>query len=1221
MPGNVRLARWMLVPVDLRGGGVTQLELLGGEGNMDEFSEEQLEAIELREGSLFLQAGAGSGKTRVLAERFVRAVRDDGVAVDAILAITFTEKAAAELKERIRGRFVGLGERDRAREAESAWIGTIHGFCSRVLRTHSLAAGLDPEYQVLDEIGAERLAVDAFDRGLEEFLERGTRERVDLAAAYGADKLARMVRTVHSRLRSRGEREPRLPPIEPPRLGQERVRLESALAAARSELAGVDGGSRIEEAFERMDRCGEALGALAEDQFGDPDVFANLEVKKGAGALKTPVFDALREAHAAWLGACRAHKEHQDYGLLSELVELHDLRYTELKESSSALDFEDLELRARDLLRSDTALCEQYRQRFAHVMVDEYQDTNELQNSILDLIARDNLFTVGDEQQSIYLFRNADVSVFRRRREEAEKRGRLRRLTQNFRTRREVLDVLNPAFTRVFDGHFQPLRAQEPEGPPPASPSVDLLVVDWVKKRWTDLAEARGTGEGNGSGDAAGADELFGFSLRRTAIWRAAEARLLAKRVDQLTRGGPFEYGDAAVLLRAATDMSVYERALAERGLPTYAIGGRGYWGQQQTADLRAYLAALANPLDEMALYNLLATPLAGLSLDALVLVRVHAKALGRSAWWALEQAFAPDGSEGLAEALPDADRERLGAFVGRLAAERRVAGRLSLETLIDRAVSDSGYDRAALAMPSGDRRMANVRKLMRLAREYEAENGRDLRGFIDLLDEQDLMQAREGEAPLEAEGQTAIRLMTIHAAKGLEFPLVCVADLGREGRGDDAGLQVTEDGRAGLRIASMAGGAQDSEELEHIRKELNEEHDAEERRIFYVAMTRSQQHLVVSGALDLEKWPEPKPLGYPMAWAARAIVPEFEKAAPSAAEGVAGGVRWLACSPATLDQLLGPGDRRPSAPEAGEAAEPVSRPGFPELPARAALPVGRLSYSALESYARCGYRFYLERVLSLRDWGVPAPAASSAPTATPAPAGEPEELTAAEGLPLLLRGSIVHELLERIDFARPELPDPERVAARIEAEGLAPLDPDIADVRDLVERFIDSSLRERLAAARIARRELPFAFTLDVAGEELLVNGVLDVHAAEERGALIVDYKSDRLEGRDPELVVEEQYATQRVVYALAGLRAGAPRTEVAYCFLDRPDEPVTATFEPEDVPALEGRLLELAGDLLAGRFEPTDAPHRGLCQFCPGQPALCSWEPERTLAAQPPV
>src|SRR5207248_3958897 len=145
--------------------------------------------------------------------------------------------------------------------------------------------------------------------------------------------------------------------------------------------------------------------------------------------------------------------------------------------------------------------------------------------------------------------------------------------------------------------------------------------------------------------------------------------------------------------------------------------------------------------------------------------------------------------------------------FVRRFSAERRGAPRMSLETLVDRAVTASGYDRAVLAMPDGARRMANVRKLMRLAREWEVEAGRDLRGFIDFVDEQELLEAREGEAPLEGEGLDAVRLMTIHAAKGLEFPVVCVADMGRKGRGDDGALQVSEDGRVGLSIASMGGG------------------------------------------------------------------------------------------------------------------------------------------------------------------------------------------------------------------------------------------------------------------------------------------------------------------------------------------------------------------------------------------------------------------------------
>src|SRR4051794_20905324 len=204
MPRHVRLERRLLLSVDLQGGGVTSSVEL-------RLTPEQGAAIERRSGPLFLHAGAGSGKTRVLVERFVRAVVEDGVRVDQVLAITFTEKAAAELKGRLRERFLALGERELAREAESAWVSTIHGFCSRLLRSYALVAGIDPEYRVLDEAAAARLSVDAFDRALEEFVLRARSDaagRLDLVASYTPDKLQRMVTTVYGRLRSRGERVP-----------------------------------------------------------------------------------------------------------------------------------------------------------------------------------------------------------------------------------------------------------------------------------------------------------------------------------------------------------------------------------------------------------------------------------------------------------------------------------------------------------------------------------------------------------------------------------------------------------------------------------------------------------------------------------------------------------------------------------------------------------------------------------------------------------------------------------------------------------------------------------------------------------------------------------------------------------------------------------------------------------------------------------------------------
>jgi ATP-dependent helicase/nuclease subunit A len=318
--------------------------------------------------------------------------------------------------------------------------------------------------------------------------------------------------------------------------------------------------------------------------------------------------------------------------------------------------------------------------------------------------------------------------------------------------------------------------------------------------------------------------------------------------------------------------------------------------------------------------------------------------------------------------------------------------------------------------------------------------------------------------------------------------------------------------------------------------------------------------------------------------------------------------VRWTRCTPATVDELLPETDRAPA--HAADPSDPdPTHPGFeqPQLelgasPAPRALPVSRLSYSSLEAYRRCGYRFYLERALRLPPAEPPAPLEASEET----------------DLPALLRGSLVHELLERLDFRRPRVPTDAELAALIESRGRPPLPEQVADLRTMVEAVAGSSLRERLARARRLRTELPFAFTLappGAGGRSLLVGGVVDVHATEEGGTLVVDWKSDPLDGRDPAELVEEAYLTQRLIYALAALRSGADRVEVAHCFLERPDAPALAAYEAADAGRLDGELLALAGGLVQGDFRPAADPHHGLCADCPGRAALCSWGPEHTL------
>jgi ATP-dependent helicase/nuclease subunit A len=472
------------------------------------------------------------------------------------------------------------------------------------------------------------------------------------------------------------------------------------------------------------------------------------------------------------------------------------------------------------------------------------------------------------------------------------------------------------------------------------------------------------------------------------------------------------------------------------------------------------------------------------------------------------------------------------------------------------------------------------------------------------------VIHAREGEAPLEAEALDAVRMMTVHRAKGLEFPVVCVADLGKDGRDDDGQLRISEDGSVGLRLASLSGGAVDSAKLAEIKAEGKRAAEEEERRIFYVAVTRAQQHLVLSGATDLARRPDPAELSEPMRWIWRGFC------AGLPAEGATGveldsyegrevAVRWTRCTPETVDEVLPPADRAPAPPEVEEQPayeQPLLELGLP--PAPRALTVSRLSFSGLEAYRRCGYRFFLERTLKL------------------APVDRPslQDALPAGGLDPLLRGSIVHELLERLDFARPSVPSDPEIAAAIAMHGVEAQPEAAVDIRAMLEGVAGSALRERIASARRVRMELPFAFTLTppgTGGRSLLINGVVDVLADEGARTLVVDWKSNPLGDLDPEDIVSAEYATQRLIYALAALRAGAEVVEVAHCFLERPDEPAVALYDASDAERLERELLGLAQGVVEGRFEPSAEPHFALCADCPGRAALCVHEPELTLRA----
>ncbi|MBS1677327.1 MAG: UvrD-helicase domain-containing protein [Actinobacteria bacterium] len=1210
---------------------------------------EQRAAIEARGRDVLLEAGAGSGKTGVMVERYVRLVVNEGVSPDAVLAFTFTDKAAAELRARVRAelsrRAAGKGA-DAVRAAAllatigGAWITTIHGFCNRVLAAHPVAAGVDPGFRVLDQPEAQRAAREAFDTALGEFLAGGEPAREETAAAYDLEGLRGVIVAIHDELRSRGVADPTLP--DPPASDPTELIARAIEAAGEclEELKEGDGKRAVLE---------EALARLTEP--GPPPSLAELEALRPGGTAKA--LGLFREAiDAAISSTAEAGDGGVAYRHLAELLRLYTGAFEAAKERRAGIDFEDLQILAARLLER-AEIGRAYRGRFSHLLVDEFQDTNRLQLRLIEALQgpRSQLVVVGDELQSIYSFRHADLDVFRRRREQidADPGAELMRLSGNFRSRPEVIGAVNLFGEALLGAPYRPLRV----GAPPASaaprgtgPAVELHLT--ARDGWDE--------------DGIDLDPAIDG---RTPLNCLAEARALAARLRELHDAG-VERGAMVVLLRAFTHLDAYEDSLARAGLRPYVVGGRGYWSQQQVADVCALLATIANPLDDEALFGALASPACAVAPDTLWLLRAAA-GRRRHVWPALEAVALEEGAdlgrphdrtgrapepaddrrapdhrpvpaserldapERLAD-IPAGDRELLAEFASRLVGLRARAPRLGLAGLIEAAVTETGYDLATLLRPAGEARLANVRKLSRLAAAYEEREGRDLRGLLDFLAARAETDT-EAQAATAAEGHDGVRIMTVHNAKGLEFEVVAVPDLSRGllsgGRRPILALGREQPPRVGLqwrRLGRASVNLYDYGEL----IELGEARDSEEGlRLFHVAATRARERLILSGVVK----PEPAKATKPGTAVVERLVSAFG-APRGGSEDEEGGEDETT----TTVIPVPPPEPRPGLEETFPASEIAVHLNLPS-PARAAelrdlhldaaadrplgsgtpplverrppvVPSRPLSYTAISAFDECAYRFYMERVL-----GLPA----AAPSGGVAPAGE-EGPSAREERSA--RGAAVHALLEWSLANGWREPNAELARRHALAAGL---DLDRADPRNAgraagdaaaeellgpVRDWLRSPLRAEIAAASRVRAEVPILLG---AGGTVL-RGSIDLLVERDAPPLVVDYKTDRLRGEDP-TTRAAHYEVQRSIYAMAAAESlGATEVEVAYVFLERAEAPVRTLLTAAEMAAGRARIESAVAAISAGNFSPAVEPERtwDLCRGCPALGRLCAGPPE---------
>jgi ATP-dependent helicase/nuclease subunit A len=846
------------------------------------WTESQREAIETRGRRVIVSAGAGSGKTRVLVERFLRLLEENpGWRVSDIVAVTFTEKAAREMVSRIRREIRSRIEestsseakrrwRERRNQLDSARIGTIHSLCSSILRAHPAEAELDPAFDVIVEVEAAAALEQAIEeaisqaardaqadsseieiftyltpyevkQALRSLIGQGERARraVEKLAGRGADEIAkvweRQIRELRfAAARALVERESwkrdsdtinRLAALDPAdKREQCRAQVADLLRAA---TAGDD--RQCLDALLEIASCITLLGGSKKKWASEEELKLVTEaLRRVREAVRSEKLLALELNEADQAAARATHYLIRLYGRVRAC-------FAALKAKRARLDFNDLEEMTERMLRSHPEVAGRYsdpdRGLLRALMIDEFQDTSPIQKRILWAIAprSSEMFIIGDAKQSIYRFRGADVTVFHDARQEFRSAGDCSvGMDTCFRTHHRLVDFVNHVFPKVFtcesryDTAYEAMRATR--APMQASPAIELHII----------------AQGKEDGERLSADEL-----------RVVEAALIARRIRQIIAEGEVmicderarprrvEFGDFALLFQASTSFEIYEQALSSASIPYVTTAGRGFYDRQEIADLGNLLAFLASPIDSLRLASVLRSPMFALSDETLFRLRLRR----RSLWESLcDESVKLSEDEGEAARFARESLKRL----------RQIVGRVSPARVITAALDETGYLATLAALPHGERRTANVEKFIEQAHAFRSMT---LSEMVKRIADLKFTEAREGEATIEEAG--AVRLMTVHKSKGLEFPIVWIADATYAG-GRDRDIVATHP-EYGICVEASAvrsdyEDASRSASFELIKLVEAQMDRAEKKRLFYVAATRARDHLIISGAVGRAK-------------------------------------------------------------------------------------------------------------------------------------------------------------------------------------------------------------------------------------------------------------------------------------------------------------------------------------------------------------------------------
>ena len=1233
------------------------------------WTEEQQKVIDLRDRNILVSAAAGSGKTAVLVERIIQRLTDerDPVDVDKLLIVTFTEAAAAEMKERIGAAIEKkLSERpgdthleQQATLIHSAAITTIHSFCLSVIREHFHVIGIDPGFRIAEEGELKLLKQDVLEEMLEECYASEEKTFIEFVEKFGTGKNDRKIEGIILKLYEYSGSYPQpdrwldscvkaydLEGMDPEesegalwacrRAGQRARDLTAILKRALKICEEPDGpymyGDMIEADLEEIGRLASEetfsgmyakIGSLKWKRLSSKkDETVSQEKKEQVQKLRKQVKDLVKKIQSTYFYApCEEwsadmEDSRSSMGTLAELVKRFSQMLSEKKQSRNMIDFNDMEQFALRILTEEkdgklipSPVAAEYQDRFEEVMIDEYQDSNLVQETILTSVSKVSrgqydIFMVGDVKQSIYRFRLSRPELFMEKYDtyslDDSEKQRID-LHKNFRSRPEVLDSVNYVFRKLMRKEFGGIEYDDNAALYPGA-QFPSLPEEALRRGFSDrtellLLDAEDTGEEDA---------------------RRAEARMIAQRIRELISGGTvvdkesgeyrkIQYRDIVILTRSIRGWAeAFTSVLTEEGIPAYSVSREGYFETYEVSVLLDYLKILDNVRQDLPLTAALTSPFCGLDASELAQIRL---AYPELPFYEAAMEYARSGPEEYEKydrsgesSTPDEEKrrepacgklpqlvEKLERFFDVLGKFREKVPYTPIHELLEEIIEKTGYGTYILAMPGGGQRAANVEMLVERAASFEGTSYKGLFNFVRYIEQLKKYDVDYGEAGILDEQSDTVRIMSIHKSKGLEFPVVFTAGMGKQFN--------TQDTKGSIVLHPEWGVGLDCIDLEKrtksptflkkiIQEETALENLAEELRVLYVAMTRAKEKLILTGVCEIPEGLKPE-----VVKTEDMISEDFgsEKLKPEETEVRCEdeiGLYQLEGARTYLDWILPavlPGTRPASAGNGTVSGTAGETDGEDLCPVEIRVVTGKdilqenaaeqradiLSLDVLRHWDPNGsYAPELRRQLDVQmDYGYSfedegkmkmkfTVSELKKRTALSEEAGEemyaepevipfiPEFLKDEEVLTGAPRGSAYHKLLELLDFTR-AYGKAELMTAVEEFREEGKLSGEMAEcIRPTdILHFLHCESGERMEeAARRGKlyKEQPFVLGVDASeiypgdrsGETILVQGIIDVFFEEEDGLVVLDYKTDKVRSAGE---LKEKYHAQLDYYAQA--------------------------------------------------------------------------------------